>query len=67
MIMLSATDKRRAGIRRRYDTARRDRKREPVSMAALRVGDLKRLFISRYGRELPDDDAGRDDALVDRV
>lgn len=62
--MLSATDKRRAGIRRRYDTARRDRRREPVSLAALRVGDLKRLFISRYGRELPDDDAGRDDALV---
>jgi hypothetical protein len=64
MIMLSATDKRRAGIRRRYDTARRDRKREPVSLAALRVGDLKRLFVARYGHELPDDDAGRDDALI---
>jgi hypothetical protein len=62
--MLSATDKRRADIKRRYDTARRERQRNPVSMAALRVGDLKRLFTARYGREMPDDDAGRDDALV---
>jgi hypothetical protein len=37
------------------------RRRKPVSLAALRVGDLKALYRARYGSSLPDDDAGRDD------
>jgi hypothetical protein len=34
------------------------------SMAAIRCAELDRLFVDRYGRDLPDDDAGKDDALV---
>jgi hypothetical protein len=51
-------------IARRHNRNRLDRKREPVSLAALRVSELKRLFFARYGHELPDDDSGRDDALI---
>jgi hypothetical protein len=51
----------RAEIAARYKAKRRDR---PVSMAALRIADLRRLFQARYGNELPDDDAGRDDVLL---
>jgi hypothetical protein len=40
------------------------RKRRPVSLAALRIADLCRLFLARYGRTLPDDDAGRADARI---
>lgn len=40
------------------------RERQPVSMAVLRIAELNRLFVHRYGRELPDDDAGRDDAQI---
>jgi hypothetical protein len=53
---------RHAEIARRYNLNQRER--QPVSMAALRIGDLKRLFAARYGHELPDDDSGRDDALI---
>lgn len=49
-------------IARRYKWARRQGVR--VSMASLRVYELTNLFHARYGRELPDDDAGRDDARV---
>lgn len=48
-------------IARRYN---RGQKREPFSVAAVRVAELTRLFASRYGRQLPDDDSGRDDAFV---
>src|SRR5436190_11087124 len=51
-----------AEIARRYEAKRR--KRPPVSMAALRVAELRRLFRARYGAELPDDDAGRADARL---
>lgn len=34
------------------------------AQATLRVAELTRLFTSRYGNTLPDDDAGRDDAWV---
>lgn len=34
------------------------------SIAALRVAELSRLFMCRYGEQLPDDDAGRDDARL---
>jgi hypothetical protein len=52
---------RHAEIARRYDTKG---EREPVSIAALRIAELRRLFTARYGCALPDDDAGRDDALI---
>jgi hypothetical protein len=54
----------RADIKLRYEAAARERKREPVSIAALRLAELRRLFLGRYGTVLPDDDAGRDDALI---
>jgi hypothetical protein len=38
--------------------------KKPVSMAPLRCAELRRLFVDRYGRVLPDDDAGRDDARI---
>jgi hypothetical protein len=52
---------RHAEIARRYD---RKRDVEPFSVGALRVTQLQRLFAARYGRQLPDDDAGKDDAFV---
>jgi hypothetical protein len=54
---------RHAEIDRRYSKAKAA-KRQAVSMSALRLAELRRLFFSRYGRSLPDDDAGRDDALI---
>lgn len=33
-------------------------------MAGLRIAELRRILTARYGHVLPDDDAGRDDALV---
>jgi hypothetical protein len=53
---------RQAAIARRY--AAKKREREPVSLAALRIAELRRLYTARYGHALPDDDAGRDDALL---
>jgi hypothetical protein len=38
--------------------------KKPVSMATLRVGDINRVFVDKYGHVLPDDDAGRDDARI---
>jgi hypothetical protein len=50
-----------AEIARRY----RKGERKPVSIAALRIAELRRLFIDRYGGgQLPEDDAGRDDAFI---
>ncbi|WP_369723087.1 hypothetical protein AB8Z38_03100 [Bradyrhizobium sp. LLZ17] len=43
---------------------RRKRDREPFSVAAARPNEIQRILADRYGRELPDDDAGRDDAFV---
>jgi hypothetical protein len=51
---------RRAEIARRYERAERPR----VSMATLRIAELRRLYRNRYGHVLPDDDAGRDDAEI---
>lgn len=50
-----------AEIERRY---KRKRGRRHVSIAALRVNDLRKLFTARYGELFPNDDAGRDDAHV---
>ncbi len=50
----------RTAIARRY----RKRRGHPVPMAALRVAELTRLLVARYGEILPDDDAGREDATL---
>lgn len=39
-------------------------RRTPMQLVALRLNDLATIFRSRYGIELPDDDAGRDDLEV---
>jgi hypothetical protein len=57
---VSTASARHAEIDRRY----RRGERTPVSIPTLRVAELRRLFRARYGHVLPDDDAGRDDALV---
>jgi hypothetical protein len=57
-----AIDQRRAEIERRYKQKKADK--PPISLTALRIAELRRLFLARYGRTLPDDDAGRDDVLV---
>jgi hypothetical protein len=59
--MHSHIEARRAEIARRYKAKKRGR---PASMAALRIAELRRLFAARYGETLPDDDAGRDEALL---
>ena len=57
-----AVDQRRAEIARRYKA--KNANKPPISLTALRIAELRRLFLDRYGRTLPDDDAGRDDVLV---
>jgi hypothetical protein len=51
-----------------YSTKQKPRgragKRSPMQLVALRMADLAILFRSRYGYELPNDDAGRDDLVV---
>jgi hypothetical protein len=48
----------------RQAKAERRSRRSPMQLVALRMHDLAKLFRSRYGIELPDDDAGRDDMDV---
>jgi hypothetical protein len=38
--------------------------RPRVSIAVLRIAELRRLYRHRYGYSLPEDDAGRDDAEI---
>lgn len=40
------------------------RRSSPRQLVALRLRDLAKLFRGRYGTQLPDDDAGRDDLYV---
>jgi hypothetical protein len=40
------------------------KRRSPRQFATLRMRDLARIFRHRYGVHLPNDDAGRDDAIV---
>ena len=54
--------RRRADIERRYKA--KQTKRQPISIAALRIAELHRLFRHRYGHVLPDDDSGRDDVQI---
>jgi hypothetical protein len=60
-----AVARRRADIERRYK-ARSDKAKAAtvVTITTLRIAELRRLFQSRYGHVLPDDDAGRDEAIV---
>jgi len=52
----------KAEIKLRY---RQNKKRkQPFAIASKRVAELRRLFKARYGKVLPDDDAGRDDAKI---
>lgn len=55
--------KRSANVRYFSNRQKGKRKRaSPMQLASLRLGDLSRVFRSRYGGvRLPDDDAGRDD------
>lgn len=50
-------------IAAKYKAHARDKRppKPPFSRSALRVRELERLYRLRYGRHLPDDDAGRDD------
>lgn len=57
-----AIKKRLAEICHRY--AKRRRERGPLPFAALRMRDLEAVFTNRYGRTLPDDDSGREDARI---
>jgi hypothetical protein len=44
------------------DRRRKGKRAAGFNIIAIRCAELQRLFIARYGRQLPDDDAGRDDA-----
>jgi hypothetical protein len=50
-------------IAAKYKAHARDKRppKPPFSRSSLRVRELERLYRLRYGRHLPDDDAGRDD------
>jgi hypothetical protein len=50
------------GSRRRKEGKRRSP--APFNIAAIRIRELERLFGARYGQQLPDDDAGRDDIAI---
>jgi hypothetical protein len=52
----------KAEIAARY--AKRKRHKLPFHIAIKRVAELRALYLTRYGTELPDDDAGRDDARL---
>lgn len=43
---------------------RPNRRPRSISIVALRIAELSRLFVSRYGETLPDDDAGREDFAI---
>jgi hypothetical protein len=67
----STTRARHTEIARRYAwqaqqrRKRHDEKPDPARLLTLiRMRELERLFERRYGRLLPDDDAGRDDLIV---
>lgn len=52
---------REAKLDRDRRARRQKAKRAKPEIAALRVHEMQRLFQRRWGRMLPDDDAGRDD------
>lgn len=66
----ATVEQRNAELSRRWrrlalvERRRRRRKASRPSLATLRTTELNRLFYTRYGAQLPDDDAGRDDVLI---
>jgi hypothetical protein len=57
--------KRQAHVKWFEDRPKKRRgRRSPMQLVALRLNDLAVLFRARYGTELPDDDAGRDDLKI---
>lgn len=60
--MGNEVDARRVELR--AERRRRNRRRGRPSITVLRIAELSRFFVHRYGAELPDDDAGRDDAAI---
>jgi hypothetical protein len=46
------------------DRRRKGKRAAGFNIIAIRCAELDRLFSERYGRHLPDDDAGRDEALL---
>ena len=57
---------RRANVKWFSDKQKKSKRRRPspMQLVGLRLNDLAKIFRARYGNELPDDDAGRDDLLV---
>jgi hypothetical protein len=53
---------RRRELDRHY--GKRKRERPPISLAELRIRDLRQLYRHRFGIRLPDDEYGRDAAFV---
>ncbi|QIG91974.1 hypothetical protein [Bradyrhizobium sp. 6(2017)] len=65
--MTSQVNARHAEIRRRYAWHAQQRREKPDQarlITLIRLRELERIFQSRYGRFLPDDDAGMDDLTV---
>jgi hypothetical protein len=57
-------EERRAEIERRYDQHKPERTLRLNRIAVKRVAVLERYLELRYGRVLPDDDAGREDLVI---
>ncbi len=51
-------------LRYAWDAREKKRRGRPALMMKVRLRELERLFASRWGAALPDDDAGRDDLLI---
>jgi hypothetical protein len=49
---------RRRDIARRYRRARQGKAQQPRTFAAVRISELNRLYVHRYGGVLPDDNNG---------
>jgi hypothetical protein len=60
----NGTEARLTRARRRWIGIAYRRPKKPASMAALRCAELNRYLGDRYGRVLPDDDAGKDDIFI---
>jgi hypothetical protein len=57
---------RRRLVAAKYKAHARDKRRHKPRphLAAIRLSELERLYRARWGRQLPDDDAGRDDLVL---
>lgn len=63
MAQRTASQQRQQEIARERSKAERKKPSRP-SLVGLRVRDLNRLLTARYGEQLPNDDAGRDDVRI---